>query len=140
MYTKQRLTCCPVQLTPSEVLKNVTRNFGNAVNAEPQSSGDTAASTAYVCACVTLQKTHQSLVFAQVLPFFESMGFRLPERKGVADFLQEVTSQKDQAQYWARDVSSYRFIPVSLVNCSSLVTLTFVQICNYIETSTLKQL
>ena len=33
----------------------------------------------------------------QVLPFFEGMGFQLPERKGVADFLQEVTSPKDQA-------------------------------------------
>jgi hypothetical protein len=33
----------------------------------------------------------------QVLPFFESMGFKLPERKGIADFLQEVTSPKDQA-------------------------------------------
>ena len=37
---------------------------------------------------------------AQVLPFFESQGFRCPPRKGVADFLQEVTSPKDQAQYW----------------------------------------
>ncbi len=52
---------------------------------------------------------------AQVLPFFESMGFKLPERKGIADFLQEVTSQKDQAQYWAKDASSYRFIPVHLL-------------------------
>uniref|UniRef100_A0A5K1GUT8 ABC transporter family G domain-containing protein n=1 Tax=Nymphaea colorata TaxID=210225 RepID=A0A5K1GUT8_9MAGN len=31
-----------------------------------------------------------------VLEFFESMGFKCPERKGVADFLQEVTSKKDQ--------------------------------------------
>ena len=31
-----------------------------------------------------------------VLPFFEALGFRLPERKGIADFLQEVTSKKDQ--------------------------------------------
>lgn len=37
---------------------------------------------------------------AQVLPFFESMGFKCPPRKGVADFLQEVTSRVDQAQYW----------------------------------------
>ena len=36
----------------------------------------------------------------QVMPFFNSMGFALPERKGIADFLQEVTSPKDQAQYW----------------------------------------
>ncbi|KAJ4794727.1 ABC transporter G family member 39 [Rhynchospora pubera] len=33
-----------------------------------------------------------------VLEFFESMGFKCPERKGVADFLQEVTSRKDQQQ------------------------------------------
>lgn len=30
------------------------------------------------------------------MPFFNSLGFKLPERKGVADFLQEVTSEKDQ--------------------------------------------
>ena len=29
-------------------------------------------------------------------PFFRSMGFEMPERKGVADFLQEITSRKDQ--------------------------------------------
>ena len=32
----------------------------------------------------------------QVVPFFESLGFRLPSRKGTADFLQEITSKKDQ--------------------------------------------
>ncbi|XP_010099664.2 pleiotropic drug resistance protein 1, partial [Morus notabilis] len=47
-----------------------------------------------------------------VLDFFESMGFKCPERKGVADFLQEVTSKKDQAQYWARKEEPYRFITV----------------------------
>ncbi|KAL2474074.1 ABC transporter G family member 40 [Forsythia ovata] len=47
----------------------------------------------------------------QVLEFFESMGFRCPDRKGVADFLQEVTSKKDQQQYWAKD-GPYRFITV----------------------------
>lgn len=31
-----------------------------------------------------------------VLDFFEPLGFRCPERKGIADFLQEVTSHKDQ--------------------------------------------
>ena len=35
-----------------------------------------------------------------MLPFFETLGFKCPKRKGVADFLQEVTSRKDQAQYW----------------------------------------
>ncbi|XP_010249930.1 PREDICTED: pleiotropic drug resistance protein 1-like [Nelumbo nucifera] len=47
-----------------------------------------------------------------VLDFFESMGFKCPERKGVADFLQEVTSKKDQKQYWARKHEPYRFVTV----------------------------
>ncbi|KAI3737606.1 hypothetical protein L2E82_27614 [Cichorium intybus] len=45
-----------------------------------------------------------------VLEFFESMGFKCPERKGVADFLQEVTSKKDQKQYWMRRDQPYRFV------------------------------
>ncbi|MFQ6639021.1 hypothetical protein Gotur_014678 [Gossypium turneri] len=45
-----------------------------------------------------------------VVSFFESMGFKCPERKAVADFLQEVTSRKDQMQYWARKDQPYRFI------------------------------
>jgi len=48
-----------------------------------------------------------------VLDFFESMGFRCPERKGAADFLQEVTSKKDQAQYWVRRDQPYRFVTVT---------------------------
>ncbi|XP_025811385.1 ABC transporter G family member 36-like isoform X2 [Panicum hallii] len=47
-----------------------------------------------------------------VLDFFESMGFRCPERKGVADFLQEVTSKKDQKQYWAHHDQPYRYVSV----------------------------
>ncbi|XP_020249692.1 ABC transporter G family member 39-like isoform X2 [Asparagus officinalis] len=47
-----------------------------------------------------------------IVEFFESMGFKCPERKGVADFLQEVTSRKDQQQYWARRDEPYHFIPV----------------------------
>ena len=34
-----------------------------------------------------------------VLEFFELQGFECPDRKGVADFLQEVTSRKDQKVY-----------------------------------------
>ncbi|XP_009596530.1 pleiotropic drug resistance protein 1-like [Nicotiana tabacum] len=45
-----------------------------------------------------------------VLEFFESMGFKCPQRKGVADFLQEVTSKKDQQQYWSKRNERYRFI------------------------------
>ncbi|KAL8043077.1 hypothetical protein ABFX02_09G094400 [Erythranthe guttata] len=45
-----------------------------------------------------------------VLEFFQSMGFKCPERKGVADFLQEVTSEKDQQQYWSDRYKPYRYI------------------------------
>lgn len=51
----------------------------------------------------------------EVVEFFESLGFRLPPRKGVADFLQEVTSKKDQAQYWANSSRPYAFVPVSTI-------------------------
>lgn len=47
-----------------------------------------------------------------VMSFFESCGFKCPERKGIADFLQEVTSMKDQEQYWADSQRPYRYIPV----------------------------
>ncbi|KAK4492092.1 hypothetical protein RD792_002889 [Penstemon davidsonii] len=52
---------------------------------------------------------------AEVLEFFESLGFLLPPRKSVADFLQEVTSKKDQAQYWGDQSKPYEFIPVSRI-------------------------
>ncbi|KAK6144258.1 hypothetical protein DH2020_021078 [Rehmannia glutinosa] len=47
-----------------------------------------------------------------VLEFFEYMGFKCPERKGVADFLQEVTSIKDQEQYWFKKDQPYHYISV----------------------------
>lgn len=75
-----------------------------------------------------------------VLEFFQSMGFKCPDRKGIADFLQEVgtnkplfsifpscrehtyicmplhpvqvTSKKDQQQYWADSQKPYRYITV----------------------------
>ncbi|KAL3354437.1 hypothetical protein AABB24_018872 [Solanum stoloniferum] len=47
-----------------------------------------------------------------VLEFFEYMGFRCPERKGIADFLVEVTSKKDQEQYWFRNSRPYVYISV----------------------------
>nr|GMC73370.1 pleiotropic drug resistance protein 1-like [Ipomoea batatas]GMC77656.1 pleiotropic drug resistance protein 1-like [Ipomoea batatas] len=48
-----------------------------------------------------------------VLEFFECLGFRCPERKGVADFLQEVTSRKDQMQYWIHKDKPYRFVTIN---------------------------
>ncbi|KAA8525388.1 hypothetical protein F0562_007194 [Nyssa sinensis] len=47
-----------------------------------------------------------------VLEFFECMDLKCPERKGVVDFLQEVTSRKDQEQYWANKDEPYNFITV----------------------------
>uniref|UniRef100_F6I5W7 ABC transporter domain-containing protein n=1 Tax=Vitis vinifera TaxID=29760 RepID=F6I5W7_VITVI len=47
-----------------------------------------------------------------ILGFFESVGFKCPKRKGVADFLQEVTSRKDQEQYWFRNNKPYKYISV----------------------------
>ncbi|KAJ9565282.1 hypothetical protein OSB04_001248 [Centaurea solstitialis] len=52
----------------------------------------------------------------KVLEFFESLGFQKPLRKGTADFLQEVTSRKDQGQYWADSSKPYEFIPVSKIS------------------------
>ncbi|XP_030526169.1 pleiotropic drug resistance protein 1-like [Rhodamnia argentea] len=47
-----------------------------------------------------------------VLDFFQIMGFKCPGRKGVADFLQEVTSRKDQHQYWVHKDDPYTFVTV----------------------------
>ncbi|KAM0951253.1 putative ABC-type xenobiotic transporter [Dioscorea sansibarensis] len=48
----------------------------------------------------------------QVLAFFEECGFRCPERKGEADFLQEVLSRKDQEQYWYHLQGCYSYVSV----------------------------
>ncbi|KAG1326103.1 Pleiotropic drug resistance protein 3 [Cocos nucifera] len=49
---------------------------------------------------------------SDILNFFEECGFRCPERKGAADFLQEVLSRKDQEQYWSRQDECYRYVSV----------------------------
>ncbi|WVY96785.1 hypothetical protein V8G54_028936 [Vigna mungo] len=56
---------------------------------------------------IAYQGPHES-----VLHFFGSVGFKCPERKGVADFLQEVTSKKDQEQYWFRRDIPYQYVTV----------------------------
>nr|PNR44019.1 hypothetical protein PHYPA_016402 [Physcomitrium patens] len=48
-----------------------------------------------------------------ILEFFQSCGFVCPDRKGVVDFLQEVTSQKDQEQYWSDKLLKYRYVSVN---------------------------
>ncbi|KAL0866501.1 hypothetical protein Bca101_045619 [Brassica carinata] len=52
----------------------------------------------------------------EVLNFFEECGFQCPERKGVADFLQEVISRKDQAQYWRHEDVPYSFVSVDMLS------------------------
>ncbi|KAK3229047.1 hypothetical protein Dsin_000928 [Dipteronia sinensis] len=49
-----------------------------------------------------------------VLDFFEDCGFRCPQRKGVADFLQEVISRKDQEQYWFHIEIPYDFVSADM--------------------------
>ncbi|KAL3651415.1 drug-responsive transcription factor pdr3 [Castilleja foliolosa] len=51
---------------------------------------------------------------SDVLDFFKSCGFKCPERKGVADFLQEVMSRKDQEQYWHDTQRPYSFFSVDM--------------------------
>ncbi|KAK6285958.1 hypothetical protein POUND7_012137 [Theobroma cacao] len=49
---------------------------------------------------------------SSVQEFFEHCGFRCPPRKGVADFLQEVLSKKDQAQYWYHKDRPHSYVSV----------------------------
>ncbi|XP_021291929.1 pleiotropic drug resistance protein 3-like [Herrania umbratica] len=49
-----------------------------------------------------------------ICKFFEDCGFKCPERKGIADFLQEVISRKDQAQYWYYKEQPYSYVSVDL--------------------------
>ncbi|KAI3676032.1 hypothetical protein L1987_85628 [Smallanthus sonchifolius] len=49
---------------------------------------------------------------SNVLKYFEGLGFKCPERKGVADFLQQVVSRKDQATYWCRTEEAYNYVSV----------------------------
>ena len=54
-----------------------------------------------------------------VVPFFESLGFKCPPRKGIPDFLQEVSGRKDQqvSSLWLR--CSIRATRASLLAVSS---------------------
>uniref|UniRef100_J3L0H4 ABC transporter domain-containing protein n=1 Tax=Oryza brachyantha TaxID=4533 RepID=J3L0H4_ORYBR len=48
----------------------------------------------------------------KVVDLFESLGFICPHRKAIADFLLEVTSRKDQQQYWSRVDEPYQYFTV----------------------------
>ncbi|WVZ78811.1 hypothetical protein U9M48_026461 [Paspalum notatum var. saurae] len=47
-----------------------------------------------------------------VVEFFQSLGFICPRRKAIADFLLEVTSRKDQKQYFSWDSEPYQYFTV----------------------------
>ncbi|XP_015874836.3 pleiotropic drug resistance protein 3 isoform X1 [Ziziphus jujuba] len=49
-----------------------------------------------------------------VVEFFEDCGFRCPERKGIADFIQEVISKNDQAQYWYHTEQHHSYVSVDM--------------------------
>ncbi|KAJ9557262.1 hypothetical protein OSB04_011876 [Centaurea solstitialis] len=53
---------------------------------------------------------------SSVLEYFEGIGFKCPERKGVADFLQEVVSRKDQAKYWCQTEQTYNYVSVQTLS------------------------
>ncbi|KAF5739958.1 Pleiotropic drug resistance 9 [Tripterygium wilfordii] len=49
-----------------------------------------------------------------ICKFFEDCGFKCPKRKGVADFLQEVISRKDQEQYWYNTQLPYIYFTAAM--------------------------
>ncbi|KAJ4706396.1 Pleiotropic drug resistance protein [Melia azedarach] len=53
-------------------------------------------------------------IMKSVLEFFEGCGFKCPERKAVADFLQEVISRKDQEQCWFHTELPYRYVSLDM--------------------------
>ncbi|KAF5181401.1 Abc transporter g family member [Thalictrum thalictroides] len=65
-----------------------------------------------------------------VLEFFESCGFKCPERKGIADFLQEVTSEKDQELYWADKSKPYCYISATEFAYQFKTFHVGLQLCN----------
>ena len=54
-----------------------------------------------------------------VLPFFSNLGFQLPERKGIADFLQEIISKKDQQVCCSRVLQSMGIAPDPVQGCEN---------------------
>ncbi|KAL9360246.1 hypothetical protein Peur_048369 [Populus x canadensis] len=50
-----------------------------------------------------------------VLEFFEHCGLRCPPRKGIADFLQEVVSERDQGQYWYHKQQPHSYVSIDML-------------------------
>ncbi|WVZ77394.1 hypothetical protein U9M48_025264 [Paspalum notatum var. saurae] len=73
----------------------------------------------HMSSSMTLFSSPRAKLYTRVLVIMSSNSLRpwasnvQRERKGVADFLQEVTSRKDQHQYWCRRDEPYRYISVN---------------------------
>uniref|UniRef100_A0A2N9GFS1 ABC transporter domain-containing protein n=1 Tax=Fagus sylvatica TaxID=28930 RepID=A0A2N9GFS1_FAGSY len=50
----------------------------------------------------------------ETFDLFDDLILMCPERKGVADFIQEVISRKDQAQYWCHMEVPYSYVSVDM--------------------------
>ncbi|KAL6779276.1 hypothetical protein ACKKBG_A11655 [Auxenochlorella protothecoides x Auxenochlorella symbiontica] len=50
-----------------------------------------------------------------VADIFERFGLACPARKGVADFLQEVTTPSDQQKYWVDNTRAYEYVTASTI-------------------------
>lgn len=46
----------------------------------------------------------------EILPFFQSLSIECPPRRGVPDFLQDVTLPSDQEKYWSDESRPWRYI------------------------------
>uniref|UniRef100_A0A0D9XCM6 ABC transporter domain-containing protein n=1 Tax=Leersia perrieri TaxID=77586 RepID=A0A0D9XCM6_9ORYZ len=131
---KKRLTTAEMLVTPGRALfmdeistgldSSTTFHIVNSIRQTIHSLGGTAVIALLQPAPETFELFDDIILLSDghavyngprdyVLDFFESVGFKCPERKGVADFLQEVTSRKDQKQYWMHDDNSYRYVPVT---------------------------
>ncbi|KAF7803822.1 pleiotropic drug resistance protein 3-like [Senna tora] len=95
------------RLTTAEMIVGPTK----ALFMDETSNGLDSSTAFQTIACLQ-QLAH--ITDATVLEFFEECGFRCPQRKGVADFLQEVISRKDQAQYWYRNELPYSYVSVDM--------------------------
>ena len=87
--------------------------------------GKTPSQTVTTLRCVITGRTVYHGPRDQVVPFFEQLGFEVPERKGVADFIQEVCSKKDQEVLARFKVLSVGLVRVYLYQCALMACCGF---------------
>ncbi|KAL6865260.1 hypothetical protein ACP4OV_016411 [Aristida adscensionis] len=73
--------------------------------------------------------------------FFNAIGFTCPSRKNIADFLQEVTLEMEQRQYWSGEVSQYQYHSIKkLVECFKTYNIPQVLEVNQFRKNDIKPL